>query len=71
MKTDKNVLARSKGFIVGIPDEVYEKRISAFNYLYIEREDKLFVLYRMDHKTNKIRVLINNVEFERAIEKAE
>lgn len=71
MKTNKNALARNNGFIVGISETVYEKRISLFNYLYIEKEDKLYTLYRFDTRTNKIRVLNEGIEFERAIQKAD
>lgn len=71
MKINKNALAKQNGFIVGISEMVYEKRISIFNYLYIEKEDKMYTLYRMDSRNNKIRVLNEGIEFERAITKAD
>lgn len=70
MLTNKDQLAKNSGFIIGISELVYEKRISLFNYLYIEKVDKSYILYRMDIKTNKTRVLKQHTTFFKAMEKA-
>lgn len=70
MQTNRDAIAKRNGFIIGISDTVYEKRISLFNYLYIEKIDKSYTVYRMDVRTNTTKLLKKDTTFNKAMEKA-